>query len=158
MEENIYKKARLKAAQKDPELRTADKAFPKVCMSREKLMMIEQEDPSKRQAIPNPGDIVMMAKVYDAPELRDYYCTHHCPIGQDRKALVYDNLSEISTGLLASMYFLDHVSDQIHRILEDSQVTAEEKQEFAKSLAILRKIAYSANCLELWAKKNNLTD
>lgn len=158
MENNVYKKARLKAAKNDPSLSTAEKAFSQLFMSREKLLMIEQADPTKRQAVPDPDEVVVMAKVYGAPELRDHYCTHHCPIGKDRKPLVHDSLGDISSRLMAALYFLDEANAKIHNILEDSQVTEEEKQDFVTSLKILKNIAYSTNCLELWAKKNNLTD
>lgn len=158
MEENVYKKARLRAAKKNPHLKTAEKAHAQLYMTREKLLMVEQSDPTKKQTIPDPSDVVAMAEAYDAPELRDYYCTHHCPIGSERKPLLHDNLSEISTGLMAALYFLGDINSKIHRILADSQVTEEEKKEFAKSLKVLREIAYNVNSLELWAEKNNLIE
>ena len=30
-----------------------------------------------------PEDVVLMAECYHAPELRNYYCTHECAIGQE---------------------------------------------------------------------------
>ena len=158
MEENRYKNARLMAAEKNPELRTAEKACHLLYMSRERLQKIEQTDPDKRQASPVPEDVLLMSKVYKAPELLDYYCTHVCPIGKNDEPLIYDSLGNISTRLMSALYFLDNASNNIHRILRDSRVTEEEKKEFAESLKVLRDIAYSAQCLELWAQKNGLID
>ena len=158
MKENVYKLARLAAAKRNPELSSAEKAYPYLYISREKLLMIEQNDPGKRRAVPNPDEVVTMAEVYEAPELCDHYCTHHCPIGQGKKPLMHNSLSEISAGLMSALHFLDNASDQIHRILGDSKVSDEEKKEFAQSLKILQDIAYSAQSLELWAQKNGLEE
>ena len=158
MGENLYKAARLSAAENNPELRTAEKACHLLFMSRERLQKIEQTDPDKLQANPLPEDVLLMSRIYKAPELLDHYCTHVCPIGKSETPLIHDSLGDISTRLMSALYFLDHASDNIHRILEDSQVTEEEKKEFAESLKVLQNIAYSAQCLELWAQKNGLID
>lgn len=158
MKVNVYKQARLAAAEKKPALSTVEKAHSSLYISREKLLMIEQTDPAKRRADPNPDEVVKMAEVYGAPQLCDYYCTHHCPIGQGHKPLIHNSLSEISTSLMSALYFLDNASDKIHQILQDSKVSDEEKKEFIQSLKILKDIAYSANCLDLWAQKQGLTD
>ena len=50
IELNIYKKARLSAAERNPEddtLRTADRACHEVYINRERYLHIEQEDPDE---------------------------------------------------------------------------------------------------------------
>ena len=158
MEENIYKRARLAAAKTNSDLKTVEKAFPHLFISREKLLMIEQTDPKKKRTTPTPSEVEIMAQVYEAPELRDYYCTGQCPLGKHREPLKYNSLGDISASLMAALYFLDNASDRIHTILSDNRVTDEEKEDFLKSLSILKNIAYSANCLELWAKKNGFIE
>ena len=108
MTENIFKQARLKAAEKDERFKTAEKAaFELHDMSRERLLMIEQDDPSKRQADPSVFDVVEMSKAYKAPELCDYYCTQICPIGMGRTQLMYGSLGEISAKLMSAIHFLE---------------------------------------------------
>lgn len=158
MEEKIYKKARLKAAKTNPELETVEKTYSQLFMSREKLLKIEQNDPKKKMTDPTPQDVVEMAKLYAAPELCDYYCTHQCPIGQGRKPLMHENLSEISTSLMSALHFLNTANDKIHRILSDSKITMDEKEEFKKILTTLNDIAYSAESLKLWATKNKIIE
>jgi hypothetical protein len=156
MEENVYKRARLEAAKKHPEFRSVERAHRHVCMSREKLLMVEQTDPGKNKADPTPEDVMMMAQVYEAPQLRDYYCTHQCPLRKGEPPLAHESLGEISAGLMAALHFLDNASDRIHQILADSKISEDEQREFIQSLKILHNIAYSAESLELWAKKNGL--
>ena len=159
MAENVFKKARLKAAEQNGEFRTAEGATMVLpTISRERLYMIEQENPHKRRVDPTPYDVMEMAEAYGAPELKDYFCTHLCCLGQDKTPLMYANLGEISAKLMSSLHFLGESSDMIHRILADSQVTPEEKTEFVKIIQTLRELAYSADSLELWAKKNGFID
>lgn len=155
MEENIFKKARLKAAEKDKRFKTAESAAQEIPdMTRERLYMIEQENPNKRQADPSPFDVAEMARAYHAPELCDYYCTHICPIGMGRSPLMYNNLGEISAKLMASLHFLENINDNIHSVLADSKITDNEKAEFKEILKTLRELSFSADSLELWAERN----
>jgi len=159
MTENIFKQARLKAAEKSEKFKTAESAaFELHDMSRERLYMIEQDNPNKRQADPSPFDVVEMSQAYGAPELCDYYCTQICPIGMGRTQLMYGSLGEISAKLMSALHFLEHANDTIHSILADSKVSDDEKAEFKKVIGTLRDISYSADSLELWAKKNGIID
>lgn len=159
MAENVFKRARLKAAEKDERFRTAESAALELHdMSRERLYMIEQENPHKRQADPSVFDVVEMARAYSAPELCDYYCTNICPIGVGTKPLMYRNLSEISAKLMSALHFLRNISDPLHRILADSNVTDEEKDDFRQIVSILRDISYCAESLDLWARKNGIEE
>lgn len=154
MEENIYKQARKRAAAQNEELSTAEKACNLLHITREKLLMIEQSQKGKRSADPSPEDVLNMVKLYSAPELADYYCTHQCPLRKNEKPLQYENLGEISTGLMAALHFLDRAGDDIHSILRDSEVSEGEKEEFKNVIKALQDIEYSARSLTLWAKKN----
>ena len=158
MEENVYKKARLNAAAKNPDFSSVEKAYPLVCISREKLLMIEQSDPRKKRATPNPEEVVMLADAYGAPELCDHYCSHDCPLGRNRSPLVYDDLGKISAGLMSSLHFLEAANDDIHAVLADSEISGDELARFKNILKTLKNISYNASSLELWAEKNRLLD
>ena len=99
-----------------------------------------------------------MSELYGAPELRDYYCTHQCPIKLGEKPLLHGDLSEISASLMSSMHFLGNANDRIYRILGDSVISDDEKAEFRNIMSTLRDIAYSANSLLLWAERNGLDE
>ena len=89
MEENIYRKARKNAARKKPLLNNCESAQDLVYIERTKLLAIESGD-----KIPSPDDVLSMSKVYDAPELCNYYCTNQCPIGKDKPTLIYSDLND----------------------------------------------------------------
>ena len=158
MEENIFKKARLKAAKEDNRFKTAEAAAELLNISRERLYMIEQENPKKRRQEPTALDVVNMARVYNAPELCDFFCTHYCPIEMGSSPLMYSNLGEISAKLMASLHFLDNINDNIHGILADSRISENEKAEFKRIIQTLRELSYSADSLELWAKRNGFIE
>ena len=99
-----------------------------------------------------------MAKAYDAPELRNYYCAKECPLGCTSEPLIYDDLDKISVRLMSALHFLENAEDKIYAILEDGRVTENERPEFENILDTLEKIAYSASSLQLWAKKNGFEE
>ena len=59
---------------------------------------------------------------------------------------------------MSALHFLENANDEIHRILADSKVADNEKNEFINIIRTLRDISYSADSLELWAKKNGIID
>ena len=153
MADNIYRKARKKAAHKNPLLNNCESAQDIVYIERTKLLAIESGD-----KIPEPDDVVSMSKVYDAPELCNYYCTKQCPIGKGDPTLIYEDLNEISVRLMTALHMLQNANDTIYRILEDGKISDDEKQDFANVMETLKKLAYCAYSLELWSMKNGLAE
>ena len=149
MDENIYRKARKAAAKQKPLLNNCESAQELVYIERTKLLAIESGDKN-----PSPDDVVSMARAYDAPELCNYYCTNQCPIGGGKPTLMYEDLSEIAVRLLSAMHFLSEMRDTIYRVFEDGKVNDYEVDDFKRIIETLKKLSYSADSLELWAKKN----
>lgn len=152
-EENIYRITRKRAARENSLLNSLETAQDVLCIDRLRLLKIENG-----QKIPEPDDIASMAKVYDAPELRNYYCSHECPLGCDEKPFIYDDLDKISVRLMSALHFLENANDRIYAILEDGEISENERAEFTTILETLGKISYSAGSLELWAKKNGFEE
>lgn len=148
-EENIYRVARKKAAQENTLLNSLETAQDVLCIDRLRLLKIENG-----QKTPEPEDIASMAKVYGAPELRNYYCSKECPLGCDEQPFIYDDLDKISVRLMSALHFLENANDRIYAILEDGEISENERAEFNNILETLGKISYSAGSLELWARKN----
>ena len=151
MGENRYRRARKQAAEKNTLLNNSESAQDIVHIERSRLIAIEKD-----QKTPYPEEVDSMAEVYGAPELRDQYCCHQCPLGKDRKPLLYEDLNQISAQLMSSLYFLQSASDLVFSILEDGRVAAEEKEAFLKVLQLLDKVSYGTQSLKLWAEKNGL--
>ena len=152
-EENIYRAARKKAAHDNPLLNSLETAQDVLCIDRLRLLKIENG-----QKTPDPEDVAAMAKIYDAPELRNYYCTKECPLGCNEQPFIYDDLDKISVRLMSALHFLENANDRIFSILEDGKISEGEREEFARILKTLDKISYSAGSLELWAKKNGFEE
>ena len=51
MGENVYKKARKNAATKDRSLRSVESTYEQVCITRERLLAIEQTDKNKKTSV-----------------------------------------------------------------------------------------------------------
>ncbi len=151
MEENCYRRARKLAAEREPLLNNTESAQDIVHIERTRLIAIE-----KGQKTPYPEEVVNMAQVYGAPELCNQYCTGQCPIGRGEKPLLYEDLNQISTQLMSSLYFLQSANDMIFGILEDGQIAPREREAFGKVIQLLDKLTYSAQSLRLWAQRNDL--
>lgn len=152
-EDNIYRSARKKAAEENSFLKSLDTAQDVLCIDRLRLLKIENG-----QKTPEPDDVAAMAKAYNAPELRNYYCAKECPLGCSSEPLIYDDLDKISVRLMSALHYLENAEDKIYSILEDGKVTENERSEFENILDTLEKIAFSASSLQLWAKKNGFEE
>ena len=153
---NVFRQARLRAAQTNPELSTLEKASEILCISREKLGRIEQEDRDKKMTIPNSDDVARMVEVYNAPELRYHYCANFCRLGEDIPEVEYENLDRISLRLIVALNRIEQVRDDLGDILVDGKVGDAEKKKFRQIVETLKNIAAQADALELWAGKNGL--
>ena len=149
--ENRYREARKQAAEKNVLLNNLETAQDIVHIERTRLIAIE-----KGQKVPYPEEVRDMAQVYGAPELCNQYCTGQCPLGREMKPLLYEDLNQISTQLLSSLYFLQNANDLIFSLLEDGEIAPGEQEAFGKVLQLLDKVSYGAQSLKLWAKKNGL--
>lgn len=149
--ENRYREARKQAAEKNALLNNLETAQDIVHIERTRLIAIE-----KGQKVPYPEEVRDMAQVYGAPELCNQYCTGQCPLGREMKPLLYEDLNQISTQLLSSLYFLQNANDLIFSLLEDGEIAPGEQEAFGKVLQLLDKVSYGAQSLKLWAKKNGL--
>ena len=158
MPENVYRKARKNAAKKNKDLKSAWNASLLLHMCREKLLSIEKEDGDPKKKTPSPEDVKEMSKIYDAPELCNYYCTKECPIGKGTAPLLQYNIESISARLMSALHSLNNVNDEIYRVLEDQTISEDEQEEFSKILEVLKSIAYNAESLCLWVKKNNFDE
>lgn len=149
MEDNCYRKARKRAAEKNSLLNNSESAQDIVHIERTRLIAIE-----KGQKTPYAEEVLSMAEVYDAPELCNLYCTGQCPIGKQSKPLLYEDLNQISAQLMSSLYFLQSANDMVFSLLEDGKIRPEEEDAFRKVLQLLDKVSYGSQSLKLWAKKN----
>lgn len=75
---NIFYKARCEAAIHNEQLSSREGAADYMSIDRGRLYRIESGI-----AVPYPEEIRLMADLYNAPELENYYCRTMCPLGSE---------------------------------------------------------------------------
>ena len=74
---NIFYQARCEASTHNEQLSSREGAADLMSIDRGRLYRIESG-----VADPYPEEVHLMADLYNAPELRNYYCTEMCPLGE----------------------------------------------------------------------------
>lgn len=146
---NIFYKARCEAAKHNERLSSREGAADIMSIDRGRLYRIESGI-----ANPYPEEIHLMADLYNAPELRNYYCREICPLGRDMPALELADLDRITVRAMASLRKVAETKDILLDITADGIITDEEKPELKKILATLDELTVIAQSLKLWAEKN----
>lgn len=102
-----------------------------------------------------PSDVVAMAKRYNEPELRNYYCCHECPIGAiDAPEVVYkDNVHQILVNMVVSLESVNSKKSRLMEILSDGVVDDTEIKDLNKILEELEKISMTIESIQLWCEK-----
>lgn len=141
---NIYQRSR-EAMQY-----TRDRASEEmVYVSADRIEKIESE-----KSLPHPDEILAMADCYHAPELCNYFCSHECPIGQEKvPEIQMKNLSQIVLEVLSSLNTLEQQKNRLVEITVDGQITEDEKRDFKKIRDELEEIAMSVESMQLWVEK-----
>jgi transcriptional regulator with XRE-family HTH domain len=147
---NVYRDARLNAAFYDDRFNSREKTADLMNISSAQLMNYEL---GICKQIP-PESVCMMAELYNAPELRSYYCHHQCPIGAIDVSPVYSmQLEGITLNILAEMNMLNKIKDRLIEIAADGQITEDEEEDFNKILKNLDGISQKAQELKVFAEK-----
>lgn len=115
-------------------------------MSPDRIEKIESE-----RSAPQPEDILAMSKAYHQPLLRNYYCSHECPIGRKYIPAAEDSsLSEIVLRILSSLQSLTAQRDRLIQITADGKIADDEYQDFVKIHTMLETIVKTTDELRIW--------
>ena len=102
-----------------------------------------------------PPDMVLkMSDLYNAPEIRNYYCREMCPLGCDMPALELEDLDRITVKAMASLRNVAGAKESLLDITADGIITDDEKPALKKILATLDEISSIVQSLRIWAEKN----
>lgn len=105
-----------------------------------------------------PEEICKMEAEYNCPELKNYYCSHECPIGKQTVAYVGDaEIFKSSMQLFAALNKSDFIVKELVDILADGKITFDEEERIEKILRDLEEIIKQANAIKLANafRKNN---
>lgn len=148
--DNPFCRARLKAAEYNEKFFSKEYVAEQLHISAGQLQDYEL---GITKCIP-PDNILRMADVYRAPELRNLYCREMCPLGSDVPVLELEDLDRITVKAMASLRKTAETKDILLDITEDGVISEEEKSELEKVLQNLDEISAIAQSLKVWAEKN----
>ena len=102
-----------------------------------------------------PEDVVLMADIYNKPELCNYFCTKECRIGKKYvpEVTTVHNLPQITMTLLSSLNTLNRERDRIIDITADGKIEEDEREDFEKFQQHLSEMSLAIEALKLWANK-----
>ncbi len=149
---NVWYEARIEASKVNEKLRSRFGAADEAGMSEDAIknteLGLEKQMPVEKA--------VILADLYNAPQLLNYFCLHECPIGKN--SAVSDEASSIEMvtlkllkGLRVSQ--LMGITERLVDIAEDGDITPNEAKEFRKVLDYLDSISKSISQLRTIAKK-----
>lgn len=146
---NIFYKARCEAAKHNDALSSREGAADIMSIDRGRLYRIESGI-----ANPYPEEIHLMADLYNAPELENYYCTNICPLGREMPKADLTDLDRISIRALSTFRKIGETKELLLDITEDGVISENEKGDLNKILENLEELEQIAQSLKLWVKKN----
>lgn len=146
---NMFYKMRSDASKHNEQLSSRSGASDMMSIDQGRLHRIESG-----VANPYPEEIRLMADLYNAPELENYYCTNICPLGDGIPKVDIVNLDRISVKALSTFRKLEETKELLLDITEDGVIDENEKPELKKILENLEELEQVAQSLKLWVKKN----
>lgn len=115
-----------------------------------RLVRLENGDVSLQ-----PADVLAMSKAYNKPELRNYYCTHECPIGKIDAPQVKMNsdIHELLVNMLLSLEAVNSNKMRLMEILADGKIQSDEIEDFEKIEKELEHISMAVESIQLWCER-----
>lgn len=146
---NVFFKARCTASTHNEQLKSRERAADVMSIDRGRLYRIEN-------GIYNPysEEVHLMADLYNAPELRNYYCTEICPLGCDMPKVSAVDLDRITVRALSSFKKISQTEKILLDITEDGIISDDERPAMKKVLENLGELEAIAQNLKVWVKKN----
>lgn len=148
---NAYCQARLEAAKKNESLNSREGAAEALGMSKDSLTNYEL---GMTKSVP-AENVVLMANLYHAPDLLNYYCANECPIGIGRISKIEEKPVElIALQMIGVMRGMEDIKNTLIDITDDGVIDAWEKPKLDDVLKRLEEISMRTNELKLFAEKH----
>ncbi len=147
---NMYCKCRLEAAKYNDKLNSREGAAEMLGLSPSTLASYEL---GLTKVVPVES-IMLMSDVYNAPELKPWYCTNICPLGEDMPKLELEELDRITIKTLATLQHISKVRDDLLDITADGVISPDEKPKLDNIIETLKRVTEVAQSLRIWAEKN----
>lgn len=146
----MYCKCRMQAAKYNDKLNSREGAAELLGLSPSTLASYEL---NLTKVVPVES-IALMADVYNAPELKNWYCSNICPLGEDMPKIEIADIDRITVRTLATFRKLAEIKDSLLDITADGVITEDEKPQLDKIILSLKELNEVAQTLIVWAEKN----
>lgn len=146
---NVFYQTRCKASAHNEQLSSREGAADIMSIDRGRLYRIESGLTN-----PYPEEIHLMADLYNAPELRNFYCRNCCPLGENVPEISAAGIDRITIKALASFRKIGETKEILLSITEDGIISEDEKPEMDKVLKNLEELETVSQNLRVWIKKN----
>ena len=146
---NVFYKARWEAATHNEQLSSREGAADYMSIDRGRLYRIESGI-----ALPYPEEIRLMADLYNAPELENYFCRTMCPLGCEMPKAELADLDRITVKTLSAFRKISRTRELLLDITEDGVIDEDEKADLEEVVKNLEEIEAIVQSMRLWVKKN----
>ncbi len=146
---NIFYKARCEAATHNEQLSSREGAAEYMSIDRGRLYRIESGI-----AVPYPEEIKLMADLYNAPELENYFCRTMCPLGCEMPKAELADLDRITVRILSAFRKIGKTRETLLDITADGVIDESEKPQLEEIMKNLEEIEEITQSMKLWIKKN----
>lgn len=148
--DNVYYKARLKASKYNDRLKSREGAAELLHINQATLAKYELETLN----VPNDM-VVLMADLYNAPELLNWYCCNECSIGNcTKEEIQLKDLALVSLQILSKLEPIEEKKKKLIHISADGKIDEHEKPIMKEVIDYFSDIRKIIDELELWMKKN----
>lgn len=149
--DNIYCQCRKEAAIQKPKLYSREGAAEDLGISTSSL-----SDYELGNTTPPADKVNSMADLYDAPQLRSYYCANECPIGKmNVKQLDVKDMDRSVLELIGSLRKIEKIREKILDITEDGVIDDHEELDLKESLDVLKLLSKQTDEFIMSIEKNN---
>ncbi len=151
--ENVWYQARMNAAKWNEKLLSRAGAAEAANMSEDSIKNTEL---NLEKCMP-VDKAVILADLYNSPNLLNYYCLHECPIGRDRPLSdQLPSIEKVTVNLLKALRLedLDEVKDTLLDIAEDGRISVEEIPELEGVVEYLEHISRTVSELRSLTQKS----
>ena len=146
---NMFCEARYAAAKGNERLSSREGAAEELGIDRTRLARIELGS-----AVPYQEEVLLMADMYRAPELRGKYCSEMCPLGKNMPKIENEDLDRISLRALSSFRKISEAKELLLDITADGVIKEEEKADLDRIMKILDEVNEISQNLKVWIEKN----
>lgn len=146
---NVFYKARCVASTHNEQLKSREGAADIMSIDRGRLYRIES-------GLVNtyPEEVLLMADLYNAPELKNFYCREVCPLGDDVPEISLCGLDRITIKALSALKDIDDIKESLLDITADGKITKDEIPKLNEIINELDELNAITQSLKVWAEKN----